>query len=685
MLRDIDLAPSYRSGHDSILDDFYIPCLEESVRYDRAVGFFSSSLLHVAAIAYSDFAKRDGRMRLICSPALTQGDFDAMKEASDLGVLAQERFQDEFAMLLNNPSTLPAARLLATLIAIGVLDVRLAFSNSAPGIFHDKLGIFEDDAGKRVSFVGSANETYAAWGLNHESFEVFRSWNSADDLLRTRRHSRTFDNYWANLEEGLTVEALDQVSRDRLVESSEEDLDAAIRSLRRVPSSIQTGRTLMDHQELALANWKKNLNRGVVSFATGAGKTLVALRAIHEWTDHGDPAIVIVPSRELHQQWLEELRTEIPNTVPLLCGAGHPPNQWAQHLRFVTERERHVGMSRIVLATNRTFSSKEFQSRFEQGDHLLVVADEVHRLGSRKGLEVIENLLAGARMGLSATYRRQFDEAGTQTLMAWFGDAVEPVIGIGEAILIGRLVPYDYQLHTVELTEIEAATYEQLTKKIKKLVAMEHHESEMSFQLRHLLLARARVLKNASTKVQSSVDILTSEYQDGDRWLVYCDNKSQLASIVQLCLAVGLPVMEYHTSMEGEREPVLKSLEHFGGIVVAIKCLDEGIDIPVCDHALIVASSTVEREYIQRRGRVLRTAPGKTDATVHDLLVVNRDGGALTRGEAVRALDFARLASNSGARERLKILLALSPDIDLTSSRQGAVVEEEDMEEEDND
>ena len=95
---------------------------------------------------------------------------------------------------------------------------------------------------------------------------------------------------------------------------------------------------------------------------------------------------------------------------------------------------------------------------------------------------------------------------------------------------------------------------------------------------------------------------------------------------------------------------------------MAIRCLDEGIDIPVTDHALIIASSTVEREYIQRRGRVLRRSPDKLSAEVHDVLLVDAQGGALTRSEALRALEFARLSRNPAARERLRALVTLSSD-----------------------
>ena len=134
--------------------------------------------------------------------------------------------------------------------------------------------------------------------------------------------------------------------------------------------------------------------------------------------------------------------------------------------------------------------------------------------------------------------------------------------------------------------------------------------------------------------------------------------------MISLCLAEGLPALAFYSEMASDRPSVLASFKERGGIVVAIRCLDEGIDIPVTDHALILASSTAEREYVQRRGRVLRRAPssGKVSAEVHDVILVDDRGGALTRSEAIRALEFVRLARNPAARDRLRAMVALSQD-----------------------
>ncbi|MGO4359325.1 DEAD/DEAH box helicase family protein [Terrabacter sp. RAF57] len=666
-LQDLDLQRSYRSGRDSLLDDFYVPSLQESVRYDRAVGYFSSTLYQVVGLAFTDFARRGGRMRLVCSPALTPDDFDAMKQADEIGRRAQETVRADLERLLRNPAAVPATKLLATLIANDIIDVRIAFADKPSGLFHDKLGVFEDVEGKRVSFRGSANETWRAWGYNHESFDVSCSWRNEHELLRTREHAESFQDIWRGREPGVLIARLDETTREQLVTIADEDLDHAIDDVRlhqgrRLNEVV--GRPLMEHQRLVLEDWEAQDHHGIVNFATGAGKTLTAIEGVKRWTNDGGAAVILVPGRDLHSQWIREIEAELGDVQILPAGAGNSKSDWMQLLPIFTAPGNSGGSRRVVVATNATFASEDFQRRLRSGGHLLVVADEMHRAGSKMVLPALEGTACGATLGLSATFRRQFDEEGTDRLVEVFGEVLSPVIGLAEALMLGMLVPYDYRLHEVMLEDDEEEEYDQLTKRIGQLIGRGEAVSDSDGPLQMLLIKRARVLKQARQKVPMAVDILTSEYQAGDRWLVYCDDTAQLRAVIDGCLEANLPALAFHSGMSSDRDAVIRSLAEHGGIVVAIRCLDEGIDIPVTDHALILASSTVEREYIQRRGRVLRRAPasGKVSAEVHDLMLVDSLGGALTKSEALRALEFVRLARNPAARERLKVLVSLSRD-----------------------
>lgn len=667
VLQDLSLQTSYRSGRDALLDDFYVPCLQESMKYDRAVGYFSSTLYQVVGLAFTDFARRGGRMRLVCSPALTPEDFDTMKQAHEIGRRAQETVREDLERLLNNPEAVPATKLLATLIANDIIDVRIAFADKPSGLFHDKLGIFEDVEGKRVSFRGSANETWRAWGYNHESFDVSCSWRNEQELLRTREHADSFQDIWRGREPGVLIARLDEVTHEHLAAIADDDLDHAFEEIRLHQGrklDQAAGRPLMEHQRLVLQDWEKHGYRGIVNFATGAGKTLTAIEAVKRWTNQDGAAVILVPGRDLHAQWIREIETELSDALILPAGAGSSKADWMQLLPIFTAPGSSADLRRVVVATYATFASADFQRRLKSGSRLLVVADEMHRAGSKKVLPALEQTSCGATLGLSATFRRQFDDEGTGRLVDFFGPILAPVIGLAEALVLGLLVPYDYRLHEVTLDDDEQERYEHFTKRIGQLIGRGEAVREPDGPLRMLLIQRAQVLKQARHKVPTAVGILTSEYQPGDRWLVYCDDRTQLNAVIDECLAAGLPTLAFYSGMPSDRDMVIRSLGELGGIVVAIRCLDEGIDIPVTDHALILASSTVEREYIQRRGRVLRRAPatGKVSAEVHDLLLVDKIGGALTKSEALRALEFVRLARNAAARERLKVIVSLSQD-----------------------
>ena len=173
----------------------------------------------------------------------------------------------------------------------------------------------------------------------------------------------------------------------------------------------------------------------------------------------------------------------------------------------------------------------------------------------------------------------------------------------------------------------------------------------MSEHFKMLLIQRARIVKRAAEKAPLARALLEAQFRPTQRWLVYCDDQSQLLDVIRNLRQSGIPALEYHSAMRGSRPETLDYFEERGGVVVAIKCLDEGVDIPSVDHALILASSTNPREFIQRRGRVLRTAPLKFSAEIHDVLVGLDDGGArrLVDSDLRRATQFAEGARNLSA------------------------------------
>jgi superfamily II DNA or RNA helicase len=307
-----------------------------------------------------------------------------------------------------------------------------------------------------------------------------------------------------------------------------------------------------------------------------------------------------------------------------------------------------------------------------QGPHLLIVADEVHRAGSREYRKVL-GLHSGPRLGLSATPHRAGDPVGTNALLTYFGDILQPPFTIADAIGAGVLTRYMYHPHMVLLTGAEQAAWSALSDRANQIYArMQRARGDLTrleARLRQLLFERARILKRASGKVRLAVETVQSTYQLGDRWIVYCEAIDQLNDVLNGLRAANLPALEYHSSMAGDRTQTLRHFETNGGVVVSIRCLDEGVDIPNVTHALILASSKNPREFVQRRGRVLRRAPEKSMAVVHDAVVVpvkeRQDAPPLQilEGELARAIEFGTWADNPSAITDLK-LMALDAGIE---------------------
>jgi superfamily II DNA or RNA helicase len=304
-------------------------------------------------------------------------------------------------------------------------------------------------------------------------------------------------------------------------------------------------RILQPHQAAVLESWRAAGHRGIVAHVTGAGKTITALQAIREWCESGRPALIFVPSDLLAKQWSLEVAKDLDDLKPsvITAGAGNARSTWESLLPDLTRDMQGLG-PRITIATMPTASKDHFISRVQGGPHLLVVSDEVHRMGSSGSAQTL-TIDAGGRLGLSATPERYGDPVGTARILAYFGRRLAPPFGIPEAIRAGRLVPYDYYVHTVRLTAEEQEQWDQLTSESNAISlacprAMAARESRCDrFQL--MLFRRASILKQARNKTETAMHVLETEYKEGDRWLVYCDAQDQLGAILSGFQRKNLP------------------------------------------------------------------------------------------------------------------------------------------------
>jgi len=679
-LASLPLKTDYRKGRDDIADDFYLPCMRAADHYDRAVGFFNSAIYAIAWPSLRNFVERGGKMRLICSPVLPPQDIEAIENGysqrfeEDNG----SKLKDDIRYLLSTPYLFKPTTVLATLIALEIVDVRIAFmkGTSRHGrLFHDKLGLFLDSFGNAVAFKGSMNETWAGLSAdgNLESVDVFLSWEHAREAERVKEHRDYFDALWENKceQDGVTVKKFPGIPHSELISAADakgwpdlvdeicKEIEAAERFEVR---QVSGARILRPHQSSALQAWEAQDRRGIFEHATGSGKTFTAICAIRESLGRKEVSFLVVPSELLLEQWYKELSENLAdlNLQVLRCGAGH--SKWRDDRLLGSWTRTGSETPRLVLSTMQTAASDDFRLALRQGPHLFLIADEVHRIGSPSHQQLLL-LDSGPRLGLSATPRRAGDPEGTAKIMDYFQGIVPPPFALQDAIKSGSLTPYFYHVHTVTLTAAEQSRWDEITKRVRRISGQNASGSErapdLDSRIKWLLIERARVLKQAEGKASAAATILVANYHHGDRWIVYCDDLTQRAAVPPALRQHGLESMEYHSAMTGDKEQTIRLLEVNGGIVVSIRCLDEGVNIPSVSHALILASSKNPREYIQRRGRVLRPAEGKSVAHIHDILVLPPilDGSEsaedprlnIIGGEIIRSVEFGRSALNPAA------------------------------------
>ena len=688
-LQEHSFRPDYNKIEYNIADEFYLPAMRSSCRYDRVSGYFGSTIFILAWSALQEFVDHGGKIRLICSPCISDNDRKALSE----GYLAlnddylQDSLFKELAELFSSDYLSKPSRALACLVAKGVIDVKIAVPESGmepdlERLFHDKVGIFYDLNGNAVGFRGSMNETFQ--GLsddgNLESIDVFPSWDDSRDSERLSSAAAYFDNLWnKNVDHVLVYDFPDAVRKDLINKSNGYDWHTLVKEIstsislskKWMPTKrIKTSKAPRDHQILALENWVKNGRRGILEHATGSGKTFTAICAIRDALDRQKSVLTLVPSKELLHQWKTEIQDNIRDidVKYLLCGDGFNLWKFNNTLQLWT-RPGGGQNKKITIAIMDTACSDKFVRSVVSGEHLLLVADEVHRIGSsaRRNILTID---AGERLGLSATPVRYGDPEGTAAIFDYFGGIVPPVFSLKDAIDSGVLTKYYYYPMQVRLTSLEQERWVDLTKQISKIIAISSGSGESvdnmiasSFKLRMKLLERARIVKQAANKVALALDVIRRYYQSGQKWIVYCDNQSQLNSVLNLLIANGYDSYEYHSEMQGDRTETLKYFESHGGILVSIRCLDEGVDIPSTTHALILASSQNPREFIQRRGRILRRFPGKHFAQLYDAIVMpdimlddKISGNSIVNAELSRAIQFGEWAENPSCVSDLRII-----------------------------
>ncbi|TQI67890.1 DEAD/DEAH box helicase family protein [Clostridium sp. KNHs216] len=709
MLSDYEFNGSYNKLDDDVSAEFYLPCMRSSISYDRISGYFGSTVYIVAWDALKEFINNGGHIRVICSPFLSVEDAKAIDDgiSAKTEAILVNALKKEIDSMLEMSYLSTPSRLLTCLIANQIVEIKIAIPRNTSGnpaiekLYHDKAGIFTDVAGNEVAFRGSFNETYKGLSNdgNIESADVFQSWDGGKDAIRVKAIRDGFDRIWAGQYEAIKIynmpdEVKTYVSRHASGYKWEELLReiTVIKSKdeKWTPNKAKKVIGLKDHQTEALEDWEKQNYRAVYQGCTGCGKTVIAISAIRCQLDRGKTVLVLVPGKELLYHWQKEIARLIGDLDInyMLCGDGN--NLWRKPGALPRWTAASQTGKKVIIAMMDTAVSPEFMSKITQGEHLFIIADEVHRMGSLQRKKFFQ-IISGPRFGVSATPCRYNDPEGTQAIFDYFGTILQPPYTLKRAIKEKVLTPYFYHPITVALTETEQKEWDKISKQISKLYAStansknsDGSEKKSAF-LDLMKIERARIIKKAANKVMTAVDIIKHSYCDDQKWLVYCEDITQLTQVCDAVRTEGIDSYVYYSDMPGSREETLEYFGLNGGVLVSIRCLDEGVDIPSTTHAIVLASSRNPREFIQRRGRILRKADNKSYSELYDIIAVPNASSAdadksmsIIVSELARAIEFGTYAQNPACIADLKTI-ALRFGVDYKQFENGGFEEDEEQ------
>jgi len=704
MLKDVNYSLTYSTGSEHEPKEFFTEALIESKYFDLGLGFFSSSGIRCLAYGFALFIANGGKMRVVINHILSEQDKKAI-ERGQAGVVND--FEDKLLFDVEKLcETLSKEdeqffRCFSYLISQNRIEF-IATVSSQGGLGHDKYGVFTDEHGDKVAFAGSANFSQTAMEINGETILPFTSW---EDNKRVKELEGIFNETWSGDTPHLKHIPLDrvttyikdkfgQVKLSKLIEHEVdlrdiEELDSPskksscplpARLIEKIEIKEQEPRFPFPEereiQKEAYKAWVDNNRQGIFAMATGTGKTVTALNCLlKDYKESGTyKAIIVVPTQALALQWENEVSAF--NFQRIV--STHTTKDWNDLLeRFITQSKLGIDNKNIIIITTyATFvrdKIQSFLSKVRGIESFTLIADEVHNMGARSQIQKLP-INIKKRIGLSATPERVYDEVGSKELYDFFNSKPPQYtyrFTMREAIDAGILCHYDYNPIFITLTDIEMREYKEVTDQLRKFIDPETGKYKEEAQM--LLMKRKRIIHKAENKKQATINLLNElsekgklqytfvfvpegfepDYSDKDSYIIEDEDVHLIDEYAQIFKEKRYKYHQYISGIE-DAPGILESFANGDiDVLLSMKCLDEGVDIPRAEYALFLSSTGNPRQFIQRRGRVLRKHKDKIKATIWDMIVTPPDieeSGLLERnlfmGEVKRIVNFASLADN---------------------------------------
>jgi superfamily II DNA or RNA helicase len=725
MLKDIKWEDEYLSGSEDEPLQFYIDALTNSNHLDLLLGYFSSAAIHVLSSAFANFIFRGGKVRLIINNFLSSKDKEAIQDGLNKKVPANLLNLNDIEELRKGLDSYGEHffNCLSWLISNDRIEIRIIRPKGRKGIAHYKSGIFSDGVNE-ISYRSSCN--FTAYGLleNLEELHSFPSWEDEKSKRKVEKLKTYFEKIFsgqANFVEYLEAAEIIENIQKKFGDKNLEELIVDEKELLKKKSEVfnnkklkeSYNRTLDDlknieeeinkpkfpnnseprpYQVEAFKSWKDHNCQGVFAMATGTGKTITALNCLlEEYKKHGKyQAIIVVPTVSLVDQWKEECHNfNFDNVIVVNSRV-----KWADSISFINTASKFIDQSFIIIVTYATVYRNEFFSYLRKlPKETLFIADEAHNLGSSKVSKRLPEIHFSKRIGLSATPDRKYDDLGNLAIQNFFNDSPPYCYNFSmeEAIKQERLCKYAYYPYLVSLNEVELEEYIKISRQLIQYFDFEHGKYKSSPQVEALLLKRKRIIHKASNKLPEFEKIVTNEFKkrgnlkytlvyvpegiepnydnidysiedEEDRRLI--NKYSRIVSLMDSSVLV-----KQFTGGTVDRKKVLKDFENGNiHVLTSMKCLDEGVDIPRAELAIFCSSTGNPRQFIQRRGRILRNHDDKTYATIYDLVVfpgIHENSPSykmeksLFTSELERVKDFSKMAIN-----KMDTYEALKPALD---------------------
>jgi superfamily II DNA or RNA helicase len=718
MLKDIvwpeDRTFSSESSPEPI--EFYLNALSNSNRFDLQLGYFSSAAIKVLAYGFASFLFNGGKMRIIANNILSADDAEIIKNSSLENFTSDAIDLTDFHSIKSNldEHSNHFLKCISWLIAKERIEIILVKPKGKKGISHNKTGVFYDGESK-VAFRASCNFTFFGLLENHEDLDVYLE-ETEVERKRILSQEKRFEEIISG--NASYVEYVDQSGIEIVIKEALGDYDVEIgellieetqlleklKQVHELPNVInlisEIKKDIEDkifkprfpysdgprpYQVEAYQNWKKNNNQGLFAMATGTGKTITSLNCVlEEFKINGYyKTIILVPTISLADQWYSEVKGSFNFQNVLVCSSQN--QNWNEGFKqIISDVKYGFNPDYIIILTYATYRTKKFQQLLNDNfknefEKIIFIADEAHTIGSPKLLEILPSKI-NSRIGLSATPERQFDEVGVDKMNHFFNSYPPKYtfeFNMKEAIDIGVLSEYYYYPKIVRLEPDELHKYSIITNELAKYYDHKTNRYKDLPYVKNKLIERKSIIHKATNKLQclsnivneigkenfklafiyvpegfeNEYDEFDEDYSDPNDDAIIDDYKEMLD------LNFGIRVRKF-TGETKDRGLVLKQFSnHKLDALLAMKCLDEGVDIPETQIAIFCSSTGNPRQYIQRRGRVLRKYKNKV-AIIYDMIVkprldpteINQNLIKLEKNifesEIRRVVNFALLAKN---------------------------------------